>query len=149
MDYQTSATSSETILRLREVLRRTGFSRSTLYNRIAKNEFPHQVSLGDRAVGWLKREVDGWISERTRLRPNWPTEISDDVEEEAHSIPPTARSRQVGFQRSMEPTVCVMPMNTDAPDPTQLHLVNTKLYFDRSTDSFWLKLVADKPERHR
>ena len=150
MDFQTSTTSSEMILRLSEVLRRTGFSRSTLYNRIAKNEFPHQVSLGDRAVGSLKREVDGWISERIRLRPNWATEISDDVEEAAHAIPPTARSRGgVGIQRSMKPTVCVMPLNTDAPDLTQLHLVNTKLYFDRSSGSFWLKLVADKPERHR
>lgn len=149
MDFQTSATSSETILRLREVLRRTGFSRSTLYNRIAKNEFPRQVSLGDRAVGWLKREVDGWISERRRLRPNCATEISDDVEAAAHTIPRTAQSWQGTSQRAIEPTVCVVPLNTDAPDLTQLHLVNTRLYFDRSTGSFWLKLVADKPERHR
>jgi prophage regulatory protein len=77
---------------LREVLQRTGFSRSTLYSKIAKNEFPHQVSLGDRAVGWLKREVDSWISERIRLRPNWATEISDDFEEAL-----TAQSRRVNF----------------------------------------------------
>jgi len=149
MDFQKSGTPTESILRLSEVLRRTGFSRSTLYNKISKNEFPHQVSLGARAVGWLKREVDGWISERIRLRPNWATEISDDFEEAAHAIPLTAQNRRVEFQRSIEPTVCVVPLNTDAPDLTQLHVVNTKLYFDRSTGSFWLKLVADKPEHRR
>lgn len=149
MKSQTSETPPETILRLSEVLRRTGFSRSTLYNRIAKIEFPHQISLGARAVGWLKREVDAWISERVRLRPGWETGASDDVEEAAHATPLTAQSRRVEFQRSIEPTVCVVPLNTDAPDLSQLHLVNTKLYFDRSTGSFWLKLVADKPERRR
>jgi len=145
MNTQKGQTTLDTILRLREVLQRTGFSRSTLYNKIAKNEFPRQVSLGDRAVGWLQREVDGWISERIRLRPNWATEISDDIEGAAHAIPLTSQSRRVEFQRSMEPTVCVVPLNTGAPDLTQLHVVNTKLCFDRSTGNFWLKLHAENP----
>jgi len=145
MNTQKSQTTPDTILRLREVLQKTGFSRSTLYNKIAKNEFPHQVSLGARAVGWLKQEVDGWISERIRLRPNWATEISDDFREAAHAIPLTAQNRRIEFQRSIEPTVCVVPLGPDAPDLTQLHVVNTKLYFDRSTGNFWLKLHAENP----
>ena len=73
MDTRRSETTPDTILRLTDVLKRTGIRRSTLYNRIAKKEFPHQVSLGGRAVGWLKREVDEWVSERMHLRPGSAT----------------------------------------------------------------------------
>ena len=54
------------ILRLKEVLLRTGLSRSTLYNKIAKSEFPAQFKLSDngRAVGFLEEEVEDWIRRR-------------------------------------------------------------------------------------
>jgi prophage regulatory protein len=51
----------QTILRLPAVKARTGLSRSTIYSRIAKQEFPRPVSLGPRAVGWLDAEIDGWL----------------------------------------------------------------------------------------
>ncbi len=53
-----------TILRLPEVKARTGLSRSTIYARISQGSFPKQVSLGARAVGWIDREVNDWISTR-------------------------------------------------------------------------------------
>jgi prophage regulatory protein len=62
-------TSPHFILRLREVSARTGLARSTLYERIKAGEFPAQVSLGARAVGWLETDVDAWIAaqvERSR-----------------------------------------------------------------------------------
>ena len=46
-----------TILRLPEVKRSTGLSRSTIYLRIAEGTFPKSVSLGGRAVGWLEAEI--------------------------------------------------------------------------------------------
>jgi prophage regulatory protein len=49
------------VLRLPEVKRRTGLSRSSIYNRIAKGEFPAGFSLGGRARGWLERDVEAWI----------------------------------------------------------------------------------------
>lgn len=52
------------ILRLRKVLERTGFSRSTLYLRIAAGSFPRPISLGGRSVGWVDSEVDAWIASR-------------------------------------------------------------------------------------
>ena len=52
------------ILRLPEVLRRTGLSRSTIYVRLDQGRFPRPVSLGARAVGWIDVEVDEWIRER-------------------------------------------------------------------------------------
>jgi prophage regulatory protein len=57
------------ILRRREVLRRTGFSNSTLYNRIQAGEFPKSFSLGGgQLVGWLESDVEAWIAERAQLR---------------------------------------------------------------------------------
>ena len=51
-------------LRLPEVLKRTGLSRSTIYVRLAAGCFPQPVSLGGRAVGWIEAEVDEWVRER-------------------------------------------------------------------------------------
>ncbi len=147
MDFQKREQSPETILRLSEVIRIAGLSRSTLYNRIAKREFPYQISLGGRAVAWLKREVDDWISERIRLRPGSATGIPKSVPEAAYAIPRSDQSRRSDTQRSPEPISCVLAVNEGSPDLAQVQLVNTKLYFDRSTGSFWLKLLAEDPVR--
>ena len=53
-----------TILRLPEVKRSTGLSRSTIYLRIAQDTFPKPVSLGGRAVGWLESEIEEWLQRR-------------------------------------------------------------------------------------
>ena len=55
------------ILRLPEVLARTGLSRSTVYELIAKRLFPHPVSLSIRAVGWIESEIENWIASRTAM----------------------------------------------------------------------------------
>ena len=55
------------ILRLPDVLRKTGLSRSTIYDMISSGEFPRQVKIGRRAVGWISDEVDLWIHQRIRL----------------------------------------------------------------------------------
>ena len=52
------------ILRLPAVKARTGLSRSTIYLRISEGSFPAPVSLGDRAVGWIEAEVQGWLEDR-------------------------------------------------------------------------------------
>jgi prophage regulatory protein len=44
---------SDSFLRLADVQRRVPFSRSTIYLMISRGEFPKQISLGARAVGWL------------------------------------------------------------------------------------------------
>jgi len=50
------------IMRLDEVKRVTGLSRSTLYEKIANNTFPKQVKLGARSVGWVEAEVTQWLA---------------------------------------------------------------------------------------
>jgi prophage regulatory protein len=47
-------------LRLRSVIRRTQLSRATIYRLIRKREFPRQVRLGVRAVGWRLADIDAW-----------------------------------------------------------------------------------------
>jgi len=148
MDFQKDGASPETILRLSEVLRRTGISRSTLYNRIAINEFPHQISLGGRAIGWLEREVADWIGQRIRHRPGSSTEISDGEVESSIATPISTQGRRSDAQLPSEPIRCVLAVNEGSPDRTQLQLVNTKLHFDRSTGSFWLKLLAEDAPCH-
>lgn len=54
------------MLRLREVARRTGLSRSTIYAFVADGRFPPPVALGPRIVGWVESEIVGWIAERIR-----------------------------------------------------------------------------------
>ena len=49
------------IVRLPEVMARTGLSRSTIYVRLGQGSFPKPVQLGARAVGWIEAEVDEWI----------------------------------------------------------------------------------------
>jgi len=53
-----------TILRLPAVKVFTGLSRSTIYLRISKNEFPAPISLGGRAVGWLEEDIEKWLAEK-------------------------------------------------------------------------------------
>ena len=55
---------SKTISRLPEVLQSTGLSRSTIYLRMSKGDFPQSISLGGRAIGWIQEEVNQWIEER-------------------------------------------------------------------------------------
>lgn len=57
------------ILRFPEVVSKTGLSRSTVYGRIRMGDFPAPVPLGDgRAVGFLEREVNGWIASLVERR---------------------------------------------------------------------------------
>ncbi|KJS08970.1 MAG: AlpA family transcriptional regulator [Gammaproteobacteria bacterium BRH_c0] len=53
-----------TILRLPEVKIRTGLSRSSIYLRVSEDRFPHPVSLGGRAVGWVASEIEAWLEQQ-------------------------------------------------------------------------------------
>ncbi len=52
------------IIRLDEVKKRTALSRSSIYLRIKSGEFPKQISLGGRAVGWVESEIDDWLEQQ-------------------------------------------------------------------------------------
>ena len=52
------------ILRLPIVKEQTGLSRSTIYLRISKGEFPAPISLGGRAVGWVEEDIENWLTQK-------------------------------------------------------------------------------------
>ena len=52
------------LIRRPEVEKRTGLSRSSLYDKIRNQEFPAPVSLGASAVAWIESEVNAWIQAR-------------------------------------------------------------------------------------
>ncbi|MBE5158588.1 AlpA family transcriptional regulator [Vibrio parahaemolyticus] len=61
---------SNKIIRLPEVIQETGLSRSTIYLRMSKGDFPQSISLGDRAVGWLQEEVNQWLEQKISASRN-------------------------------------------------------------------------------
>ena len=56
------------ILRLPDVKQKTGQSRSTIYDKVQRGEFPAPVKIGERAVGWVEAEVDSWVKARIEAR---------------------------------------------------------------------------------
>lgn len=76
------------ILRLPEVVNRTGVPRSTLYAKVAEGEFPTPIKLGQRSVGWSAAEVEAWIADRIEERHSIPAHrnasIYDDHEHKPH-----------------------------------------------------------------
>lgn len=57
-----------TFLRLPEVKRRVGLSRSEIYRKIKAGEFPRPVKLSAQASAWLEHEITAWCQERLSLR---------------------------------------------------------------------------------
>jgi prophage regulatory protein len=57
------------IVRLPELIKRIGLSRSSIYARInADPTFPRPLSLGGRSVGWVSGEVDAWLAHQAADR---------------------------------------------------------------------------------
>jgi len=55
-------------LRIREVVERTGLSRSSIYQKIKDGLFPKQVKISANASAWLESEVDSWIKSALESR---------------------------------------------------------------------------------
>lgn len=49
------------LIRLKEVLHKTGLSKATLYRLIASGEFPASVAIAHRAVAWEESLVDEYL----------------------------------------------------------------------------------------
>ncbi|EEN6818213.1 AlpA family transcriptional regulator [Salmonella enterica] len=54
-------TINQSLIRLPEVLKRTGFGKSWIYRLISEGRFPAPVKIGVRAVAFVESEVDEWI----------------------------------------------------------------------------------------
>ena len=60
------------VLRLPEVINKTGLGRTTLWRMTAEGQFPASISLGGKAIGWIEAEIDGWIEMRMSARQSAP-----------------------------------------------------------------------------
>ena len=66
------------LIRLNEVMSRTGYGRTSIYRKMEDGSFPKSVKLGgppkdpsifdSRAVAWIEDEVDQWIESRIQDR---------------------------------------------------------------------------------
>ena len=56
------------LIRERQILERTGLSRTQRWRLEREGRFPARVQLSDRAFGWIESEVEAWIAERVRER---------------------------------------------------------------------------------
>lgn len=55
------STDEDRLLKLPEVCRIVGMSRTTVYERIKRETFPRPVDLGSGAVRWRESDVRGWM----------------------------------------------------------------------------------------
>lgn len=51
-------------LKLDEIKTTTGLSRSSIYDKVKKGDFPAPVKLGERSVAWVSEEIDFWLDAR-------------------------------------------------------------------------------------
>ena len=56
------------IMRLPAVRKYTGLSSSTIYELLARGEFPQQTRLSARSVGWSVTEIENWVASRLASR---------------------------------------------------------------------------------
>ena len=58
------------IIRIKDVMSRTGISRSHIYSLATSGGFPKSISLveGGSSVGWIEGEIEEWITQRIMAR---------------------------------------------------------------------------------
>jgi prophage regulatory protein len=60
------------MLRLKQVLDRTGLGKTTIYGLQKRGQFPHSVPLTSNSVRWIESEVDDWLARHTATRVSGP-----------------------------------------------------------------------------
>lgn len=51
------------LIRVPEVLRRIGLSRTTMYELIKEGRFPDKIIISSRSVAFVESEIDAWIEQ--------------------------------------------------------------------------------------
>ncbi|AIN12659.1 TPA: AlpA family transcriptional regulator [Yersinia enterocolitica] len=55
---------SQSLIRLSEVQRRTGYSKAWIYRLLKEERFPASIKIGSRAIAFIESEIDEWINQR-------------------------------------------------------------------------------------
>ena len=53
---------NDSLLRMKEVRRRTGLSRTTIYRRLDAKTFPPKVQISEGIVAWYKSDIDAFVA---------------------------------------------------------------------------------------
>ena len=67
-----AAATTDRLLRLGEVLTRTGLARSTVYRKMRDGSFPEPLKIGARAVRWPESEIEAWLAACPRATGDLP-----------------------------------------------------------------------------
>jgi prophage regulatory protein len=76
---------TSSLLRLPDVVGRTGLPRSSLYQKVKRGQFPAPVKLGERAVAWHSAQIDTWIASRIGASVVPPALPADKAKELQHA----------------------------------------------------------------
>ncbi|EMH4927459.1 MULTISPECIES: helix-turn-helix transcriptional regulator [Serratia] len=55
---------SQSLIRLPDVQRRTGYSKAWIYRLMSQGKFPASVKIGTRAIAFVESEIDDWVNQR-------------------------------------------------------------------------------------
>ncbi|MBA4711158.1 MULTISPECIES: AlpA family transcriptional regulator [Citrobacter] len=55
---------SNNLLRMPEIMRRTGYGKAWIYRLISQGKFPRPIKIGSRSIAFVESEVDDWINQR-------------------------------------------------------------------------------------
>ncbi|AEF47191.1 phage transcriptional regulator, AlpA [Serratia sp. AS12] len=55
---------NQSLIRLPDVQRRTGYSKAWIYRLMSEGKFPASVKIGTRAIAFVESEVDEWVNQR-------------------------------------------------------------------------------------
>lgn len=77
------------LIRLREVLNKTGLSKATLYRLIAAGEFPASIQISSRTVGWEESLVDEFLMRKVS-QSNFNREQAE-IKNSPHYVTPEKR----------------------------------------------------------
>lgn len=55
--------SRDSLLRLAEVRKRTGLSRTTIYRRISAGAFPASIPISAGLVAWYEADINEWVAD--------------------------------------------------------------------------------------
>lgn len=54
----------QSLIRMSETMRRTGYGKAWIYRFISQNKFPKPIKIGSRSIAFVESEVDEWINQR-------------------------------------------------------------------------------------
>ncbi|CDT35904.1 hypothetical protein VCRLGP107_520003 [Vibrio crassostreae] len=77
------------LIRIREVLDKTGLSKATLYRLIAAGKFPASIQIAYRAVAWEESQVDEYLLNMIS-QSNFKREQAE-MKKSPHYVPPEKR----------------------------------------------------------